>query len=83
MERRRSPDHECRRCSLCPDGPHCWLLQSTEPVCANNTPQVREIAGEAALIWACRHCPAWMEVMPEDDGDGPAEGAWEDAAIVR
>ena len=85
--RRRSPNHECRRCSLCVDSPH-HFIESAKPWDDDEdedekwTPTMLNVAGEAALLWQCRHCPAWMETLGGDDDETDLDAAWEAAAEV-
>lgn len=64
------------------DSLHCWLLNPADD--EEWTPLMKEVAGESCLLWVCRHCEAWMEVMPDDSEDelyGDEE--WTHATAVR
>ena len=69
-KRKRSRDHECRICSLCEGEIHHFDVETTEAIAGEEVPEAAiEAAGESGLLYFCRHCPAWMESMDDDDTD--------------
>lgn len=87
--RKRSKDYECSRCTMCLDSPHCWLEEAvdscddlSEAPCEHSATALRVAADNDGCLWVCRHCPAWMEYVGDDDDDTDLDAAWETGQIV-
>jgi len=91
--RRRSKGGPCAPCSDCAGLSHHWLLESTEPCdsfseVSDLPPLALAVAAEddSFILWVCKHCDAWMEVMPDDDPEGgddcDLDVEWDKATIV-
>lgn len=86
QKRIRSADHECRRCSLCEDQHHCWMeaIIGDEEDDGDFPQEQRDAAAfNDGCLWICRHCPAWMDYMGDDDAEETdMDSAWENAVEV-
>ncbi len=46
-------------------------------------PGAKAVAGDTYLVWGCKHCPIWMEILGDDDEEQTDfEMAWS-AAVAE
>lgn len=83
-QRRRSADHECRRCSGCEGNSHHWMHLDGDEF-EDLPPEAAAIIQEdTGFLIGCKHCPAWLELLGEDDDEETDfDAEWASATVVN